>query len=124
MRRMKTFIVAAVLAAFAGVANAEIKSQPVEYKAKVDWQLVGYGGAVHSFTMKEAGNDNSKGAAYNEKTDQRWREAFELARLQKCVFSLRPGNVLWASRPAEPSSWLRMLKTTLARRLPQESSRP
>lgn len=33
---------------------------------KVDWQLVKYGGAVHSFTDKTAGTDNSKGAAYNE----------------------------------------------------------
>jgi dienelactone hydrolase len=43
--------------------------------AKVDWQLVSYGGAVHSFTEKAAGNDNSKGAAYNEKADHRsWQE--------------------------------------------------
>ena len=31
----------------------------------VDWQLIKYGGAVHSFTQPAAGNDNSKGAAYN-----------------------------------------------------------
>jgi dienelactone hydrolase len=37
----------------------------------VDWQLVAYGGAVHSFTDWGAGNDNSKGAAYNEKADKR-----------------------------------------------------
>jgi len=37
----------------------------------VDWQLVKYGGAVHSFTQPNAGNDNSKGAAYNEKADKR-----------------------------------------------------
>ncbi|TGK02907.1 dienelactone hydrolase family protein [Leptospira langatensis] len=44
-------------------------------KAGVDWQFVSYGGAVHSFTIKEAGNDNSKGAAYNEKADKRsWAE--------------------------------------------------
>ena len=47
-------------------------------KAKIDWQLVGYGGAVHSFTMKEAGSDNSKGAAYNEKADQRSWEAMKV----------------------------------------------
>ncbi|HZV35447.1 MAG TPA: dienelactone hydrolase family protein [Verrucomicrobiae bacterium] len=42
---------------------------------KVDWQLVKFGGAVHSFTEKEAGNDNSKGAAYNEKADLRsWED--------------------------------------------------
>jgi dienelactone hydrolase len=40
-------------------------------KAGVDWQLVAFGGAVHSFTLKAAGNDNSKGSAYNEKADHR-----------------------------------------------------
>lgn len=39
--------------------------------AKVDWQLVAYGNTVHSFTDKAAGNDNSRGAAYNEKADKR-----------------------------------------------------
>ena len=39
--------------------------------AKVDWQLVKFGGAVHSFTDWNAGSDNSKGAAYNEKADKR-----------------------------------------------------
>jgi dienelactone hydrolase len=39
--------------------------------AKVDWQLVAYGGAVHSFTNPAAGNDNSKGAAYNKPADER-----------------------------------------------------
>ncbi len=45
--------------------------------SKVDWQLVSYGGAVHSFTQKKAGNDNSKGAAYNEKADRRSWEAMK-----------------------------------------------
>jgi len=40
-------------------------------KAGVDWQVVIYGGAVHSFTVPDAGNDQSKGAAYNEKADKR-----------------------------------------------------
>lgn len=40
-------------------------------KAKADWTMVSYGNAVHSFTLKDAGSDNSKGAAYNEKADQR-----------------------------------------------------
>jgi dienelactone hydrolase len=44
-------------------------------KAKVDWQLVAYGNAVHSFTDSNAGNDNSKGSAYNEKADKRsWED--------------------------------------------------
>jgi len=46
-------------------------------KAGVDWQLVAYGNAVHSFTHKNAGNDNSKGAAYNEKADLRSWEAYK-----------------------------------------------
>jgi len=43
----------------------------------VDWQLVQYGGAVHAFTIANAGNDNSKGAAYNEKADKRSWEAMK-----------------------------------------------
>ena len=43
----------------------------------VDWQLVAYGGAVHSFTDWNAGNDNSKGAAYNERADRRSWEAMQ-----------------------------------------------
>jgi dienelactone hydrolase len=37
----------------------------------VDWQLIKYGGAVHSFTQPNAGNDNSKGAAYNGRVRER-----------------------------------------------------
>ncbi len=44
---------------------------------KVDWQIVKYGGTVHSFTEKAAGADNSKGAAYNAKADQRSFEDFK-----------------------------------------------
>jgi len=40
-------------------------------KSGVDYELVKYGGAVHAFTDKTAGNDNSKGGAYNEKADKR-----------------------------------------------------
>jgi dienelactone hydrolase len=39
--------------------------------AKVDWQVVLYAGAVHSFTQPEAGNDPSKGAAYDARADRR-----------------------------------------------------
>jgi dienelactone hydrolase len=46
-------------------------------KAGVDWQLVAYGNSVHSFTDWSAGNDNSKGAAYNEKADKRSWEAMK-----------------------------------------------
>ena len=40
-------------------------------QAGVDWQMVYYSGAVHSFTQKEAGSDASRGAAYNERADRR-----------------------------------------------------
>ncbi len=40
-------------------------------KAKADFVFVAYAGAVHAFTQKEAGNDNSKGAAYNEAAHRR-----------------------------------------------------
>ncbi len=45
--------------------------------AKVDWQMISYSGAVHSFTQPMAGNDNSRGAAYNEKADKRSWEAMK-----------------------------------------------
>jgi dienelactone hydrolase len=46
-------------------------------QGKVDWQLVAYGGAVHSFTDWNAGNDNSKGVAYNPLADRRSWEAMK-----------------------------------------------
>lgn len=45
--------------------------------AKADWQLVLYSGTVHAFTQKEAGNDNSKGVAYNKSADRRSWEAMK-----------------------------------------------
>ncbi len=55
------FVPAADIAAFQAELNA----------AKVDWQMINYSGAVHSFTQPMAGNDNSRGAAYNELADKR-----------------------------------------------------
>jgi dienelactone hydrolase len=43
----------------------------------VDWQLIAYGGAVHAFTDWNTGDDNSKGAAYNERADRRSWEAMK-----------------------------------------------
>ena len=40
-------------------------------QAKADYVFVAYGGADHAFTQKEAGNDNSKGAAYTEAAQRR-----------------------------------------------------
>jgi dienelactone hydrolase len=42
-----------------------------------DRQLIAYGGAVHSFTDWNAGHDNSRGAAYNERADRRSWEAMK-----------------------------------------------
>jgi len=39
--------------------------------AQVDWQMVAYGGAVHSFTKKEAGDNKASGAAYHAEADRR-----------------------------------------------------
>lgn len=39
--------------------------------AGIDWQVNVYAGAVHSFTVKEAGDDPAKGMAYNESADRR-----------------------------------------------------
>lgn len=46
--------------------------------AKADWQMVYYGNSVHSFTDPNAGNDNSKGAAYNVLADKRSWEHMKL----------------------------------------------
>lgn len=39
--------------------------------AKADYQFIAYSGAVHAFTQKMAGNDPSKGFAYNKVADER-----------------------------------------------------
>lgn len=46
-------------------------------QAGVDYQLIKYKGAVHSFTDWNAGNDNSKGAAYNKEADAQSWEAMK-----------------------------------------------
>lgn len=53
--------------------------------ADVDAKIVLYPGAVHSFTQKSAGNDPSKGSAYNEvAANQSWKE---MADFFKALFS-------------------------------------
>lgn len=43
--------------------------------AGVKYKLIKYPGAVHAFTQKAAGNDKSKGVAYNEAADKAsWKE--------------------------------------------------
>ena len=57
---------------------AEVAKFMEEMKAaNADWQMNFYSGAVHSFTQKEAGDDTSKGAAYNARADQRSWEAMK-----------------------------------------------
>jgi dienelactone hydrolase len=38
---------------------------------QVDWQMIQYGGAVHSFTKKEAGENAASGSAYHPQADRR-----------------------------------------------------
>ncbi|MFK7851950.1 MAG: dienelactone hydrolase family protein [Akkermansiaceae bacterium] len=64
------------------VSAAEVESFKQEMEdAEADWQLVMFGGAVHAFTQKTAGDDPSKGVAYDKEADERsWvhmRQFFE-----------------------------------------------
>lgn len=59
------------------VPQKDIEAFQKEMKeSKADWQMIYYSNAVHAFTEKEAGNDPSKGAAYNETADKRSWEHF------------------------------------------------
>ena len=55
--------------------NPEVPAFQDEMRAaKADWTLTAFGGAVHGFTVKAAGDDPSKGMDYDEKADLRsWR---------------------------------------------------
>lgn len=59
-----------------GVPQAQVLDFIKEMQAaKADWQLVQYGNAVHSFTEPNAGNDPSRGSAYNKEADERsWED--------------------------------------------------
>lgn len=58
---------------------AEITAFQQEMRdAKADWQMIYYANSVHSFTNPEAGNDNSKGAAYNAVAAKRSFEHLQL----------------------------------------------
>ncbi len=60
------------------VPPAEVEAFGKEMTAaRADWQLIMYGGAVHAFTQKMAGDDISKGAAYDAKADERSWEAMQ-----------------------------------------------
>ena len=54
------------------VPTKDIEAMKKEFAdADVDWQMIYYSEAVHSFTQPMAGNDNSRGAAYQERADKR-----------------------------------------------------
>lgn len=57
------------------VPEKEVKQFQQEMRdGKADWQMNLYANAVHAFTDPAAGNDNSKGAAYNKLADERsWK---------------------------------------------------
>jgi dienelactone hydrolase len=54
------------------------KFQQEMREAKADWQMVYFANAVHAFTQPEAGNDNSKGMAYNATAARRSWEDMKL----------------------------------------------
>jgi dienelactone hydrolase len=70
----KVFVVHGAADPFVPAAEVDAFKKEME-AAGANMRMVSYNGAVHAFTQKEAGNDPSKGAAYNEKADQRsWED--------------------------------------------------
>jgi dienelactone hydrolase len=54
------------------VTAAQVEAFEKEMRdAKVDWQLINYGGAVHAFTNPDAGKAGMNGVAYNASADRR-----------------------------------------------------
>lgn len=61
------------------VPQKEVEAFQQEMRdSKADWQLICYSDAVHAFTQPEAGNDKSKGAAYNARAAERSWEHLKL----------------------------------------------
>lgn len=61
------------------VPQVQVNAFQQEMRAgKADWQMIYYANAVHAFTELAAGNDNSKGAAYNELAAKRSWEHLQL----------------------------------------------
>lgn len=76
------------------VPQQEVASLQQELtSAHVDWTVIQYASAVHSFTHQDAGSDSSKGVAYNPTADRRsWsttlmylREAFDKLGLMQAI---------------------------------------
>ena len=67
-----------------GAADPHVKQEEINgfkdemTRAGADWQMNVYGGAVHSFTVAAAGDDPSKGMAYDERADRRSWAAMKL----------------------------------------------
>lgn len=60
------------------VPPAEVEAFHTEMKAAgVKYEFIAYPGAVHAFTQKGAGNDNSKGVAYNAEADTKSWESMK-----------------------------------------------
>jgi dienelactone hydrolase len=60
------------------VPVADIDAMKKEFnEANVDWQMIYYSNAVHSFTQPMAGNNNAAGAAYNAAADKRSWQAMQ-----------------------------------------------
>ena len=54
------------------VSKMEVDRFQKEMKnSQADWKMIYYANSVHAFTHKDAGSDNSKGVAYNQKADER-----------------------------------------------------
>lgn len=78
-RKIKGLVVALHGADDPYVPAKEVAAFEDEMRAgNVDWELVSFGNAVHAFTNPAAGDDNSKGAAYNEKADRRSWDIFKI----------------------------------------------
>lgn len=67
------------------VPAAQVQAFMAEmHAAKVDWRMIAYGGAVHSFTDPGAGNDPSTGGAYDERTARRaWNDMLSFFREER-----------------------------------------
>jgi len=78
-RRIKGKVLVLHGAADPHVPPAEVQAFEKEmHEARVDWQMVLYGGAVHAFTNPSRGRDPSKGAAYDPRADRRSWAAMKL----------------------------------------------
>jgi dienelactone hydrolase len=74
-KRIKTKILICHGADDPFVPESDIQAMRKEFSdADVDWQMISYSEAVHSFTQPMAGSDKTRGAAYQEKADKRsWK---------------------------------------------------